>query len=133
MDKNRHLLLIVADHDRTRDTLTRLLKDRGWTVRSASTVDEGLTPRDAEPACVVLDSWLIEGREEPVLQRMRSAHPRARLVILCEPGEEGRVRAYSEVEPEAVVRRPVEMNEFLAACERRHRVCPSGGYGSQDA
>jgi two-component system response regulator RegA len=118
METDRELLLIVEDHEGMRDTLRRLLKGRGWSVRTASTVDEGLALPLAEPGCVVLDLTLPDGGES-ALRRACEAHPNARLVVLCEAGDEGRVRAFPEVEPEAVLRKPIEMNKFLTACERR--------------
>jgi DNA-binding response OmpR family regulator len=110
MDENRSLLLVVEEAEPTQTTLTRLLAEEGWRVRSARSAAEGLALLGVGPRCVVVDLGLPEG--EALVRRVREEHPRTRLVVLASPGEE----AVLPLPPRSVVRKPVEVNQFLRAC-----------------
>jgi DNA-binding response OmpR family regulator len=116
MAENRSLLLIIEDHAPTRERLTSLLVRAGWDVRAASSEAEGLAMLDSEPRCIVLDLMLPDGSGEAILRRVRQAHPATRVVVATGSGDEARLEAVRGLRPEAVVRKPFEMNEMLRAC-----------------
>ena len=116
MAENRSLLLIVEDHAPTRERLTSLLGRAGWDVRAASSEAEGRAMLDSEPRCIVLDLMLPDGSGEAILRRVRQAHPATRVVVATGSGDEARLESVRGLRPEAVVRKPFEMNEMLRAC-----------------
>jgi DNA-binding response OmpR family regulator len=115
--RQRHVLLLVEDHDATRHCLARLLGLKGWTVQTASTVAGGLALLDAEPDCVVLDLMLPDGDGEAVLRRVRDAGLQTRVVVTTATGDEARLEQVRQLGAAAVLRKPVDVEEVSRVCE----------------
>ena len=117
MDKRRHMLLIVEDHDATRRTLARLMSLRGWEVQVASTLAEGIDLLDNEPEWLILDLMLPDGEGESVLRRIKEAKLTTRVAVTTAEGDEGRLEAVRRLGPEAVLCKPISFEELCRWCE----------------
>ena len=129
MDRQRRLLLIVEDHDLSRRALAKLLERLGWEVRAAASIAEGLELLDQEPDCLVLDLMLPDGDGESVLRAVRERHLRTRVVVATGTGDEGRLDAVRGLRPDAILRKPLKVDELCVACES-DRAEPGSGRGS---
>ncbi len=116
MDK-RHLLLIVEDHELSRRALASLLSRQGWEVHAVATVSEGLELLDDVPECVVLDLMLPDGDGETVLRAVRERSLPTRVVIASGTGDEDRLEALRSLHPDAILRKPLRIDEVCHACE----------------
>ncbi len=76
--------LLIVDDDRPFSTrLARAMETRGYVVRVAESVAEGLTAIEAEaPAFAVIDMRLSDGNGLDVIERLKNRRPEARGVIL---------------------------------------------------
>jgi two-component system response regulator RegA len=76
--------LLIVDDDRPFLTrLARAMETRGYTVRTAESVAEGVAAIDQEaPAFAVIDMRLIDGNGLDVISRLKEKRPDARGVIL---------------------------------------------------
>ncbi|HEX8200447.1 MAG TPA: response regulator [Isosphaeraceae bacterium] len=117
MDRKRHAVLLVEDHDTTRQVLSRLLSHYGWNVQTASSVAEGLASLASRPDCIVLDLMLPDGEGEEVLRRVRDAGLRTRVVVTTATGDEDRLARILQLGPAAVLRKPVDVAEICRLCE----------------
>ena len=52
--RHRHTIVLIEDHDDSRDAIAELLRFEGANVVSAATPDEALTAEYDQPVCVVL-------------------------------------------------------------------------------
>jgi CheY-like chemotaxis protein len=116
MDENRTLILVIEDHEPTRRALESLLNREGFRVLSASTVAEGLGMLRSGPACVVLDLMLPDSRGEEVMRRVKEARPDVRVIVTTGLDDDAELEAVNRLGPQAVLRKPIEMNEFIRAC-----------------
>jgi DNA-binding response OmpR family regulator len=116
MDNAPPLLLIVEDDLSTRYILTRILGQSGWTVRAVPTLAEGLALLDTKPDCVVVDLQLSDGLGEAVVRRIREQGLVSRVVVCTAVRDAGRLEGLSELRPDAVIHKPIEMSELLQAC-----------------
>ena len=117
MDRQRHALVLVEDHDSTRRVLARLLGLKGWQVRTAATVAEGLKLLDSRPDCVIVDLNLPDGDGEMVLRRVRDDGMRTRVVITTATGDEALLERVRRLEPVAILRKPIDVDEVCRLCE----------------
>ncbi len=76
--------LLIVDDDRPFSTrLARAMEARGYQVRVAESVAEGLSAIEAEaPAFAVIDMRLGDGNGLDVIERLKNRRPEARGVIL---------------------------------------------------
>jgi len=76
-------LLIVDDDEPFLTRLARAMERRGFVVRTAGSVAEGIAAtRSAPPAFAVLDLRLADGSGLDVVTALRSTRPDARIVML---------------------------------------------------
>src|SRR4051794_19285678 len=117
MDRQRHALVLVEDHDTTRRVLAPLLSLNGWHVQTASTVAEGLALLASGPDCVVLDLMLPDGDGETVLRRVRDERLPTRVVVATATGDEARLERIWRLKPDAVLQKPLDVDEVCRVCE----------------
>ena len=78
-----HSLLIVDDDRPFSTRLARAMEGRGYAVRVAESVAEGVAAIDAQaPAYAVIDMRLTDGNGLDVIARLKEVRPEARGVIL---------------------------------------------------
>jgi two-component system, response regulator RegA len=76
-------LLIVDDDGPFRERLAKAMERRGFEVRAAGSVAEGMDmARAAAPAFAVLDLRLLDGSGLDIVPAIRGARPESRIVIL---------------------------------------------------
>jgi len=76
-------LLIVDDDGPFRERLAKAMEHRGFSVRAAASVAEGIEmARDSAPAFAVLDLRLLDGSGLDIVPAIRDARPDARIVML---------------------------------------------------
>jgi two-component system, response regulator RegA len=76
-------LLIVDDDGPFRNRLARAMEKRGFDVRTAETVAEGLdAAREAPPAFAVVDLRLTDGNGLDVVSALHELRPKARVIML---------------------------------------------------
>jgi two-component system response regulator RegA len=117
MDRQRNALVLVEDHDSTRRVLARLLRLNGWHVQTAATVTEGLALLDSVPDCIITDLMLPDGDGETVLRRVRDDGLPTRVVVTTATGDEARLERLWRLEPDAVLRKPIDVDEVCRVCE----------------
>ncbi|WP_299595324.1 response regulator [uncultured Microbulbifer sp.] len=83
MSEHRLRLLIVDDEQSTRDMLDRAMTRRGFDTRVAESVDEaqGLIAREKFD-CALLDLKIHHDSGLELIAPLRSANPRARIILL---------------------------------------------------
>jgi two-component system, response regulator YesN len=109
-------LLIVEDDAWTRYALERLLRNRGWNVITASNLADGLERLDEAPHCVVVDLALPDGNGEAILRRVREQGLTSRVIICTSMMDEIRLEGLKSLRPDAVLRKPVEVEDLHQAC-----------------
>jgi two-component system, response regulator RegA len=76
-------LLIVDDDRPFRERLARAMETRGFDVKSAETVREGVAMvNDRPPAFAVIDLKLDDGNGLDVVEKLHERRPNARVVVL---------------------------------------------------
>jgi CheY-like chemotaxis protein len=112
-------LLVVDDDPQTLWTMARLMEMRGWRVERARSVGgafEALAQGPA-PDCVILDLMLPDGDGAKVLRYLREAGLPTRVVVTSAVVDPGRLDAVDELAPDAVILKPVDIDEVSRACE----------------
>ncbi|MEO6809838.1 MAG: response regulator [Isosphaeraceae bacterium] len=112
-----HRLLLVEDHPATRNVLRRLLTMRGWDVLEATTIAEGLARLDPPPECLVLDLMLPDGDGETILRKVRDDCLPTRVVVNTGTHDPDRLSAVSELKPEALLQKPIDIEQLCQVCE----------------
>jgi DNA-binding response OmpR family regulator len=116
MCDSQTFLLIVEDDVWTQAALAKLLERHGWRILTASTVAEGIDQLRFDPACVILDLDLPDGRGEFVLRTIREAGAGCRVVICTAGTNQDRLDCVSRLRPHAILRKPVDVDDLLDAC-----------------
>ncbi len=76
-------LLLVDDDPGLRRTFERLLERRGFTVRTAGSLDEAYAVlEDFTPSFAVVDLNLADGHGMDLVRELRTSFPQARIVVL---------------------------------------------------
>lgn len=116
MVRPRRRLAIVEDHDSTRWLLAKLLERKGWEVQTAATIAEGFALLEPRPDCLILDLMLPDGDGEVILRHVREHDLGTRVVVTTGTGDEDRLEAVRGLRPDAVLRKPIDLDEVCRAC-----------------
>jgi DNA-binding response OmpR family regulator len=114
MDRPR--ILIVDDDSYTCAALHTLFSRQGWLVATASTVSEALAQLEPEPACMLLDLNLPDGRGESVLREVRARSLRTRVVVCSATDDPRRLAAVRGLNPELMLWKPIELAPVFQLC-----------------
>ena len=109
-------LLIVDDDRPFRERLVKAMERRGFEVRAAESIAEGLAAvKAAPPAFIVLDLRLMDGSGLDIVPAIREARPDARIVMLT--GYGNIATAVSAVKAGAVdyLAKPADADQIEAA------------------
>src|SRR4051794_19552237 len=120
MQQQRGIVLLVDDHLATRTLLRRLLALSGWDVLEAATLAEGLAQLDPPPDCIVLDLELPDGPGEAILRKVRRERLPIRVVVSSGMSDSGRLREVADMQPDAVLQKPLDSAGLRAICEERY-------------
>jgi DNA-binding response OmpR family regulator len=114
--QRRGIVLLVDDHQASRDLLRRILALSGWEVLEAATVAEGLAQLDPPPDCIVLDLELPDGPGEAILRKVRMERLPIRVVVNTGMPKSGRLSEVSYMRPDAVLQKPLDAAGLLTIC-----------------
>jgi DNA-binding response OmpR family regulator len=113
----RRRLLLVEDDRPTYSALRGILSLKGWDVRVATSVREGLeAATDGPYSAVVLDLMLPDGQGEAVLSEFRQRWgDSAPVVVTTGLSDPPRIEAVSRMGVAAVLRKPIHLADLLGA------------------
>src|SRR3954447_16985431 len=116
MESSRPRLLLVEDHQPTRDLLRRMLTLCGWEVLQAATLAEALSLLDPLPDCLVLDLALPDGDGESLLRQVRIEGLPIRVVVHTGTQDQARLSEVSYMRPDAVTQKPLDSAGLRCIC-----------------
>ncbi len=118
-------LLIVDDDAPLRNRLARAMEDRGFTVRVAASVTEGLTvARSQPPAYAVVDLRLLDGNGLQVVEALREAREDMRIVMLTGYGNIATAVAAVKAGAVDYLAKPADADAITAALTETDRPLP---------
>jgi DNA-binding response OmpR family regulator len=111
--------LIVEDDVVLRAMLAELLEDEGFNVHTASNGFSGLRfATEHRPNLILLDLTLPELSGTEVLRELRGDQHAREMAIVIVTGNADALTERQKTEVDAVVRKPFELNHFLATVHR---------------
>jgi len=114
LEEKLHMqVLIVEDDKSARRAMKLLLQGGGWSVTEAGTVLDGLHYLCENPQWVILDLMLTDGDGIAVLERIRNAGLPIKVAVVTGVGDFNRISKVSKLNPELLMRKPVNMKELL--------------------
>jgi DNA-binding response OmpR family regulator len=115
-DQRRRVVLLVEDHQASRELLRRILALSGWQVLEAATVAEGLDQLDPPPDCIVLDLELPDGAGETILRKVRMEGLPIRVVVNTGMPDPARLSEVGYMRPDAVLQKPLDAAGLRTIC-----------------
>ncbi len=113
---SRRLRLALVENDwQTHCVLRKIFTTLGWEVESAMTVAGGIALLDGNLDALILDPSLPDGDGLDVLRWVRLRRLKARVVVVTEGDDPARVAAIRQFRPDALVRKPVELDAVIRA------------------
>ena len=103
-------LLVVEDDPATRNALRKIFQLKGWKVRVASTVAEGMAQLEPPPDCVILDLMLPDAGGEVLLRKIREDRMPTRVAVCTGTHDPVRLRAVASLGPDALLKKPIELS-----------------------
>jgi DNA-binding response OmpR family regulator len=114
----RTRVLVVEDHDDSRDSLVRILRRQGHEVHSSATLADGLGELITWlPECVVLDLMLPDGLGVQLLRNVREHAFPARVVVITAASDPKLLAEVDDLKPDAIFRKPLKMPDLLGWIE----------------
>lgn len=111
-------VLIVEDHDHTRHLLAKVFSERGWGIREAASVAEGLAALEAPLDCVVLDLNLPDGDGTEILREVRSEASEALVVVVITAlSDPGRLSTVAALRPHLMIQKPLDWEILWRYCQ----------------
>lgn len=118
-------LLVVDDDERFCDRLARALARRGFVVRTAYSVAEGLSLAErCTPGYAVVDLRLKDGSGLEVIQALREAREDARIIVLTGYGNIATAVAAVKVGATDYLPKPADADQVEAALLEQEEVLP---------
>lgn len=108
-------LLLVEDHESSREAVSRILTRMNYDVVHAPTLTEGLDGLDPPPDCVLLDLTLPDGPGELILERIKKEHLPSRVVVCTGEHDSRRLESVKRLHPAAILQKPVSLAELVTA------------------
>jgi DNA-binding response OmpR family regulator len=109
----RPLVLLVEDDWRTHSALRKILIKMGWEVHSAMTVSGGLALLHLKPQAIILDMMLPDGDGVEVLRQVRAENHPAKVAVTTGIEDRARLEEIRKLAPDAVLRKPLELDDLL--------------------
>ena len=111
------IMLVVDDHAWTRQALRGIFRRKGYLLREAATVAEGLEFLSPPPHCIILDSMLPDGNGEAVLRKVREEKLPTRVVVCTGTHDADRLASLVDWQPEALLYKPIDVRNVLKVCD----------------
>lgn len=114
MKAHRHLLLLVEDHDDTREGLAELLRYDGYEVEEASDGMEALAKlRDGLEPCLVLLDLDMSGMDGWKFREVQMRDPRlAAVPVIALSGHGGVAQQAAELQLADYLRKPPDLDKL---------------------
>ena len=120
---NEKTLLIVDDDRPFRERLARAMQARGFDVKIAETVREGIAlAKDSPPAFAVVDLKLEDGNGLDVVEALHETRPSTRVVVLTGFGNIATAVAAVKFGAVDYLSKPADADDILGAL-----MAPAGG------
>ena len=116
----KQCLLVVEDDAATRNALKRIFVNKGWSVRVASTVAEGLAQLDPPPDCVILDLMLPDAGGEVILRTIRDGKMPTRVAVCTGTHDPTRLTLVAGLGPDALLQKPIALDDICRICRVAH-------------
>jgi two-component system response regulator RegA len=110
-------ILIIDGDTPVRERLRRQFARRGWSVALAATVAEARARLDPPPDCILLELALGDGPGEAVLRQVVEENLPTRVLLCTGASDPVRLARAARLGPEAVLGKPVDVDEVVRACE----------------
>lgn len=121
---NRDLVLVIDDEPRLIEVMRILLRDAGFDVLEAATVDAGVAhARSGRAAIAVIDDLLPDGTIIDILEALRSVTDMPVIVLSALRDENAKVEALTSGADDYVTK-PVGARELVARIEAQLRRTP---------
>ena len=112
-------ILLVEDHDDTRECLVFLLAHSKYQVETASTVSEALKLVDAHPfGLFIFDSALPDGSGVELCRRVRKVNQRTPIIFYSGLAYEKDITNALRAGAQAYLVKPVDLSELIEAVEK---------------
>lgn len=112
------LVLIVDDHEHTRQLLGKAFAKHGWHVHGAASVAEGLAALEPRPDCVVVDLNLPDGDGTDILRKVRSdLNPNTVAVVVTALSDPDRLAQAAALRPHLMIQKPFDWEVLWRYCE----------------
>src|SRR5262245_46225771 len=108
-------LLLVEDHESSREAVSSILGRMNYDVVQAATLAEGLDSLDPPPDCVLLDLVLPDGPGEAILERIQAEQLPSRVVVCTGDHDEKRLNKVRHMHPAALLFKPISLAELVRA------------------
>jgi DNA-binding response OmpR family regulator len=110
-------VLIIEDHEPTRNLLRSIFRRRGFDVTAVGTIAEGLTLLDQDPLpdSLLLDLDLPDGCGETILRKIREDRLPVRVAVCTGMGDSSRWSTIQSLNPEALLQKPVGITDICMA------------------
>jgi DNA-binding response OmpR family regulator len=107
-------MLIVEDHDATRVALANFFQEKGWSIREAATIADGLASLDPPPRAIVLDLMLPDGGGETILETIRKRGMQTRVAVCTGVFDQERMSIIESMSPDAILMKPVDLHHVFS-------------------
>jgi CheY-like chemotaxis protein len=124
-ERHEHTILLVDDHEESRDALAMLLKNEGFQVREASDGQEALDVLyDGPRPCLVVLDLMMPGMDGWEFRQRQLKSPQfARIPVVVLSGHANLSAAATGLSAQEVMAKPVELRRLLELvrdyCPRR--------------
>jgi DNA-binding NtrC family response regulator len=116
--QNASRVLIVEDHEATRETLALLFENEGFQVRGAGSVREAIEWFDKEPPSVALvDIGLPDGNGLNLLDSFMARDPRVPVIVLTASDQKGLANEATKRGAISFIQKPYGFSDVLAAVQ----------------
>ena len=126
-------MLVVEDHDASRNAMVRIFRVKGYKVTEAATVAEAMALLYPPPFGIVLDLMLPDGPGEAILHRVRASNLPSRVTVCTASHDGSRLATIRLLNPQAVLFKPIDLEDVVTACEKRRPVSPPAAAGERTA
>jgi two-component system, OmpR family, response regulator len=117
--ENAARVLIVEDHETTRDTLALLFENQGFVVQAAGSVREASELFDRDPPTIALvDIGLPDGSGLDLVEAFVGRYPDLPVVVLTASDEKGLAKEATRRGAFSFIQKPYGFADVLAAVHR---------------
>jgi DNA-binding response OmpR family regulator len=107
-------ILVVEDDPASGAALSRMLKNIGYEVVSATNVAEGMAGLETKPRCIVLDLMLPDGSGIDILRHIRQQGLRVKVAVTTAITDSNVLHDVQDLHADALFRKPLDIPELMS-------------------